>query len=118
YDAASALEWAAFERPDVFILDIGLPDMNGYELARRLRAMPQFAEHAPDRADRLRPAGRQGEGARGRFRPAHRQTGRTRRDPGGARAGDNRARGRTGRLGEPPENAGGATNALPWRFHH
>jgi len=43
YDAASALEWAAFERPDVFILDIGLPDMNGYELARRLRAMPQFA---------------------------------------------------------------------------
>ncbi|KQQ97376.1 ATP-binding protein [Massilia sp. Leaf139] len=43
YDAASALEWAAFERPDVFILDIGLPDMNGYELARRLRAMPQFS---------------------------------------------------------------------------
>ncbi|MGJ9416498.1 ATP-binding protein [Massilia sp. CMS3.1] len=43
YDAASALEWAAFERPDVFILDIGLPDMNGYELAERLRAMPQFA---------------------------------------------------------------------------
>ncbi|QNA89097.1 response regulator [Massilia sp. Dwa41.01b] len=43
YDATSALEWAAFERPDVFILDIGLPDMNGYELARRLRAMPQFA---------------------------------------------------------------------------
>jgi len=44
YDAASALEWAAFERPDVFILDIGLPDMNGYELARRLRALPQFAD--------------------------------------------------------------------------
>ena len=43
YDAASALEWAGFERPDAFILDIGLPDMNGYELARRLRAMPQFA---------------------------------------------------------------------------
>jgi signal transduction histidine kinase/CheY-like chemotaxis protein len=43
YDAAAALEWAAFERPDAFILDIGLPDMTGYELARRLRAMPQFA---------------------------------------------------------------------------
>ena len=43
YDAASALEWAAFERPDVFILDIGLPDMNGYELARRLRALPEFS---------------------------------------------------------------------------
>ena len=43
YDAAGALEWAAFERPDAFILDIGLPDITGYELARRLRAMPQFA---------------------------------------------------------------------------
>jgi signal transduction histidine kinase/ActR/RegA family two-component response regulator len=43
YDAAGALEWAAFERPDAFILDIGLPDMTGYELARRLRAIPQFA---------------------------------------------------------------------------
>jgi signal transduction histidine kinase/CheY-like chemotaxis protein len=41
-DAASALERAGFERPDVFILDIGLPDMSGYALARRLRAMPQF----------------------------------------------------------------------------
>ncbi|MDB5933597.1 MAG: hybrid sensor histidine kinase/response regulator [Massilia sp.] len=46
YDAAAALEWAAFEKPDAFILDIGLPDMTGYELARRLRAMPQF-EQAP-----------------------------------------------------------------------
>ncbi|MES2759354.1 MAG: ATP-binding protein [Pseudomonadota bacterium] len=46
YDAAGALEWAAFERPDAFILDIGLPDMAGYELARRLRAMPGF-EHTP-----------------------------------------------------------------------
>ena len=44
YDAAGALEWAAFERPDAFILDIGLPDITGYELARRLRAMPQFAQ--------------------------------------------------------------------------
>ncbi len=43
YDACAALEWAAFERPDAFILDIGLPDMTGYELARHLRAMPQFA---------------------------------------------------------------------------
>ncbi len=43
YDGAAALEWAGFERPDTFILDIGLPDMTGYELARRLRAQAPFA---------------------------------------------------------------------------
>ncbi|QYF92928.1 response regulator [Massilia sp. PAMC28688] len=44
YDASTALASAAREAPEVFILDIGLPDFTGYELARRLRAMPQFAE--------------------------------------------------------------------------
>ncbi len=43
YDGAAALAWALSELPQVFILDIGLPDMTGYELARRLRALPQFA---------------------------------------------------------------------------
>ena len=45
YDAGSALASAEAETPDVLILDIGLPDMSGYELARRLRAMPRL-EHA------------------------------------------------------------------------
>jgi CheY-like chemotaxis protein len=35
-----AIEVAETEPPQVFILDIGLPDMDGYELARRLRAAP------------------------------------------------------------------------------
>lgn len=43
YDAAAALECAAALAPDVFILDIGLPDITGYELCRRLRAMPACA---------------------------------------------------------------------------
>lgn len=43
YDAGTALGSAAAEAPDVFILDIGLPDFTGYELARRLRAIPQCA---------------------------------------------------------------------------
>jgi signal transduction histidine kinase len=39
-DGATALELAGCEAPRVFLLDIGLPDMDGYELARRLRALP------------------------------------------------------------------------------
>jgi PAS domain S-box-containing protein len=37
HTAAEALEVAAGFAPQVALLDIGLPDMNGYELARRLR---------------------------------------------------------------------------------
>jgi signal transduction histidine kinase/ActR/RegA family two-component response regulator len=38
YDAPSALRIASEHPPDVALLDIGLPVMNGYELAARLRA--------------------------------------------------------------------------------
>jgi CheY-like chemotaxis protein len=38
YDARGALERAQREQPDVLLLDIGLPDMDGYELARCLRS--------------------------------------------------------------------------------
>ena len=37
-DPVVALERAQATRPDVFLLDIGLPRMDGHELARRLRA--------------------------------------------------------------------------------
>lgn len=38
HDGDTALEMAASFQPQVAVLDIGLPDMDGYELARRLRA--------------------------------------------------------------------------------
>jgi signal transduction histidine kinase/ActR/RegA family two-component response regulator len=41
-DAAGTLQ-SADEATQVFILDIGLPDMTGYELARRLRRKPEHA---------------------------------------------------------------------------
>lgn len=37
YDGAAALEAAARMRPDIALLDIGLPQINGFELAARLR---------------------------------------------------------------------------------
>ncbi len=42
-DGPAALELLRGERPGVAVLDIGLPDMDGYELARRLRAHLGFA---------------------------------------------------------------------------
>lgn len=66
HDGAGALALAARQAPDVMILDIGLPDMDGSELARRLRAMPALAATrlvahtgygAPHDRDKTRAAG-------------------------------------------------------------
>ena len=43
YDGLSALGTAQSFRPDGVVLDIGLPGMDGYEVARRLRARPETA---------------------------------------------------------------------------
>jgi CheY-like chemotaxis protein len=39
-----ALELAKTHLPDVIMLDIGLPGMNGYEICRELRRNPLFAD--------------------------------------------------------------------------
>jgi PAS domain S-box-containing protein len=43
HDSRRALERARVQSPDVFLLDIGLPDIDGIELARKLRLQPESA---------------------------------------------------------------------------
>jgi PAS domain S-box-containing protein len=42
YDGPSVLPAARAYRPDVVVLDIGLPGLNGYDVARGLREQPEF----------------------------------------------------------------------------
>jgi CheY-like chemotaxis protein len=44
YDGASALTAASSIPPDVVFLDIGLPGMDGHEVARQLRQLPGMAD--------------------------------------------------------------------------
>jgi PAS domain S-box-containing protein len=58
----TALEMASHSRPDVLLLDIGLPGLDGYQVAKRLRARPEFKDvimcaltgYTPSEADRQR----------------------------------------------------------------
>ena len=42
HDGRGGLDAAVQHEPDVIVCDLGLPGMNGYEVARRLREMPQL----------------------------------------------------------------------------
>ena len=42
YDGPHAIKVAQQFLPDIILLDIGLPDMDGWEIAKQLRQMPLF----------------------------------------------------------------------------
>ena len=43
-DGRTALGLAAKQRPDVVLMDLLLPDVNGFEIARRMRQVPALAQ--------------------------------------------------------------------------
>jgi len=43
-DAGRALELIAAQTPDLILMDINMPDIDGYTLTARLRSMPQLHE--------------------------------------------------------------------------
>ena len=44
WDGEAALTSAASERPDLILMDIQLPGLNGYEVTRRLKADPALSK--------------------------------------------------------------------------
>lgn len=61
YDGQSALDRASLEMPDIILLDVMMPRMDGFEVCRRLKANPRTADipvvmvtALSDVADRLR----------------------------------------------------------------
>lgn len=43
-DGREALEVASQYRPELIFLDIAMPELNGYDVCRRMRNMPDFAD--------------------------------------------------------------------------
>jgi DNA-binding response OmpR family regulator len=69
YTGQDGLTLLPLEQPDIMLLDLMLPDMEGFEVCARVRAMPDFAQMPvlvisarvdPDAMDRAERAGANG----------------------------------------------------------
>ena len=87
HDGLAAVEAAEKFRPDMILLDIGLPKLNGYDACRRIREQPWSKGMVIVASDRLGPGGGSATLPGGGLRPPSREAGRD-RYPANAAAGD------------------------------
>ncbi len=83
HDGRQVFDVAKAQHPDLLLLDIGLPGMDGFEVARLLRRTPGLETRSARRVYRIRTRRGHPQGERGRIRPAPDQTGRRRRSRAG-----------------------------------
>jgi two-component sensor histidine kinase len=78
HDGRAALAVAQTFRPDVVLLDIGMPQLNGYEVAQAMRREPWGARNNSHRFDGVGAGERPATSHRGRLRPSPHQADRPR----------------------------------------
>ena len=67
-DGAEGIAMAAAEQPDLILMDLNLPEIDGWEAARCLKGRPGDLRHPDHRADRACDGGGPREGAGLRLR--------------------------------------------------
>ncbi len=72
-DGAVGIRLATSHRPDIALVDLGLPTVDGYEVARQVRSTLGPASPPADRPHGLRRTRTALPGTRGGLRPAHRE---------------------------------------------
>ena len=81
HDAESALTFIATFHPDLILMDLQLPGMDGLTLTRRLKSEPRYTQYSSDRDYRVCDEGRRRQSPRSGLRrlchQAHRYAGST-----------------------------------------